>query len=261
MQILITNDDGIMAPGIQELARKMSKVGEVIISAPMEEQSAMGHGITIRDPIRIRPMNFPGVAKAWAVGGTPADCVKLAVQELICSDCSLVLSGINNGPNLGTDVLYSGTVSAAIEGAIQGIPSIALSMSAYGAQDYQAAADIACILAEKVYSNKNLIPPDTLLNVNIPSVPMEKIKGFRITKLGQREYANVFDKRVDPRGNTYFWLTGEVVPDQEEDPEIDSVALENNYVSITPIHFDLTNYRIMNNIRDIGLESIELNKK
>lgn len=258
MKILVTNDDGIMAPGIQELARWMSKLGNVIISAPMEEQSAIGHGITIRDPIRIREMSFQGITKAWAVGGTPADCVKLAVQELLCGDCGLVLSGINNGPNLGTDVLYSGTVSAAIEGAIQGMPSIALSLSSYDATDYRVAAEIACLLAKKVYQDRRFIPPDTLLNVNIPAVPREEIKGFRVTKLGQREYANVFDKRIDPRGNTYFWLTGEVVPDQEEDPEIDSVAVEHNYVSITPIHFDLTNYRIMKGIKDLGLEDLEL---
>ncbi|MFY9175686.1 MAG: 5'/3'-nucleotidase SurE [Peptococcia bacterium] len=258
MQILITNDDGIMAPGIQELARKMSQVGEVIVSAPMEEQSAIGHGITIRDPIRIRSMNFPNITKAWAVGGTPADCVKLAVQEFIDEKCSLVLSGINNGPNLGTDVLYSGTVSAAIEGAIQGMTSMAISLASFGAEDYSTAAEITCFLAQKVYEHRHLIPPDTLLNVNIPAVPREKLKGFRITKLGQREYANVFDRRIDPRGNTYFWLGGEVVPHKDEDPDVDSVAVANNYVSITPIHFDLTNYRIMNRIKDMELENLEI---
>jgi len=174
MQILVTNDDGILAPGIQELARSMVNLGEVILSAPMEEMSAIGHGITIRDPIRIRQMNFPGITRAWAVGGTPADCVKLAVQELICDNCSLVISGINNGPNLGTDVLYSGTVSAAIEGAILGLPSIAISLASYDATDYTVAAEVARILAEKVYKNKELIPPDTLLNVNVPAVPLKE---------------------------------------------------------------------------------------
>ncbi len=256
MQIFVTNDDGIMAPGLQELARCVANLGEVIIAAPMEEQSAMGHGITIRDPIRVKPMNFPGIAKAWAVGGTPADCVKLAMQELICEDCVLVISGINNGPNLGTDVLYSGTVSAAIEGAIQGLPSIAVSLASYGAEDYRTAAEIACILAEITYRNKDKIPPDTLLNVNIPAVPRSEIKGFRITKLGNREYTDFFDKRIDPQGNPYFWLTGDVVPLLEDDPDIDVIAVENNYVSITPIHFDLTNYRIMNMMRDLGFENI-----
>jgi len=258
MQILVTNDDGILAPGIQELARAMVKLGDVILSAPMEEMSAIGHGITIRDPIRIKTMTFPGISQAWAVGGTPADCVKLAVQELICENCGLVISGINNGPNLGTDVLYSGTVSAAIEGAILGLPSIAISLASYDSTDYTVAAEVARILAEKVYNNKALIPPDTLLNVNVPAVPLEKLKGFKVTRLGVREYSNIFDKRVDPRGNTYFWLAGDVLPYQEEDPDIDVIAVENNYVSITPIHFDLTNYRIIQQIKDLGIEELKL---
>jgi len=260
VQILITNDDGILAPGIQELSRSLTGLGEVIISAPMEEKSAIGHGITIRDPIRIKEMTFPGITKAWAVGGTPADCVKLAVQELICENCSLVISGINNGPNLGTDVLYSGTVSAAIEGAILGLPSIAVSLASYDYADYSTAAEVARILAEKVYQNKELIPPETLLNVNVPAVPREKLQGFKITRLGNREYTNVFDKRQDPRGNTYFWLAGDVVPHQEEDLDIDSVAVEHNFVSITPIHFDLTNYRIIEMIKEMGIEGLKLDE-
>jgi len=257
MQILVTNDDGILAPGSQELAKSMAELGDVVISAPIEEKSAIGHGITIRDPIRIKEMKFPRISRAWAVGGTPADCVKLAVQELVCEQCSLVISGINNGPNLGTDVLYSGTVSAAIEGAILGLPSIAISLASYDAEDYSVAAKVARILAERVYQNKELIPPDTLLNVNVPAVPLEELKGFKITRLGTREYTNVFDKRQDPRGNTYFWLAGNVVPIQEDDPDLDVVAVENKYVSITPIHFDLTNYRIMKMIKEMGLEELK----
>lgn len=258
MQILVTNDDGIMAPGIQSLARELTKLGQVIIVAPAEEKSAIGHGITIFDPIRIKKLSFPGISHAWAVGGTPADCVKLAVQELLCYDCSLVISGINRGPNLGTDVLYSGTVSAAIEGAILGIPAMAVSLASYEYEDYSRAAKIALLLAERLYQTKELLPPDTLLNVNIPAVSEKEIKGLKITRLGIREYDNVFDKRQDPRGNMYYWMAGDVRPHREIDPDVDIVAVEQNYVSITPIHFDLTNHRIINQIKGMGMESLEI---
>lgn len=258
MQILVTNDDGYMAPGIQELARKMTGLGEVFVVAPLEEKSAIGHGITIWEPIKIRKVNIPGINHTWAVDGTPADCVKLALKEFACQECSLVISGINNGPNLGTDVLYSGTVSAAIEGAILGIPSLAVSLASYEGDDYSLAAEVALLLAEKIQKNRLQIPPDTLLNVNVPSVKRSELKGFRVTRLGNREYENVFDKRIDPRGNIYYWLAGEVKPNSQEDPDIDIVAVENNYVSITPIHFDLTNYRIIKEIKKMGLEDLSL---
>lgn len=258
MQIIVTNDDGYLAPGIQELARKMMTLGEVVVVAPLEEKSAIGHGITLYSPIKVRQVKIPGISEAWAVDGTPADCVKLAVKEFACSECSMIISGINNGPNLGTDVLYSGTVSAAIEGAILGFPSLAISLASYKFNDYSLAADIALMLAENIYNNKRLLPPDTLLNVNVPAVNRADFKGLRVTKLGNREYDNLFDKRVDPRGNTYYWLAGEVRPHGLEDPEIDTVAVEQNYASITPIHFDLTNYRIMNEIRKMGVEDLQL---
>lgn len=258
MQIVVTNDDGYMAPGIQELARKMTSLGEVVVVAPLEEKSAIGHGITIWEPIKIKEVKIPGIANAWAVDGTPADCVKLALKEFACQGCSLVISGINNGPNFGTDVLYSGTVSAAIEGAILGIPSIAVSLSSYESDDYSLAAEIALLLADKVYKNKMMLPPDTLLNVNVPAIIRSKLKGLRVTRLGSREYENLFDKRTDPRGNTYYWLAGEVRPNIQEDPDIDIVAVEQNYVSITPIHFDLTNYRIINEIKKMGIEDLTL---
>lgn len=256
MQIIVTNDDGYMAPGIQELARKMTALGEVVVVAPLEEKSAIGHGITIYSPIKVKQVKIPGVPQAWAVDGTPADCVKLAVREFACNDCGLVISGINNGPNLGTDVLYSGTVSAAIEGAILGLPSIAISLASYESSDYTLAADIAYILAKNIYKNKRLLPPDTLLNVNVPAISRSNLKGLRVTKLGNREYDNIFDKRIDPRGNTYYWLAGEVRPHCQEDPEIDTVAVEQDYASITPIHFDLTNYRIINEIKKMGIEEL-----
>jgi len=257
MQILVTNDDGIMAPGIQALARKMTELGDVILVAPSEEQSASGHGITILDPIPVKQLSFKGIKEAWAVRGTPADCVKLAVQELAKNKCSLVISGINNGPNLGTDVLYSGTVSAAIEGAILGIPSMAVSLGEYDYLEFETAAEIALALARQLYQNRDGIPHDTLLNVNVPALKKEQIKGFKVTRLGVREYENVFDRRVDPRGNIYYWLKGEIIPPRNHDDETDVVAVDDGFVSISPIQFDLTNHRIISKIKNIGFEDVK----
>lgn len=259
MQILITNDDGIMAPGLQVLARTMSKLGEVLIMAPETERSAAGHGITIWDPIRIKEVSLKGISQAFAISGTPADCVKLAVQEFMPEKCSLVVSGINNGPNLGTDVLYSGTVSAAIEGVILGIPSIAVSLAtADCAHDFSAAAEITLQLVKHLCEKKDTLPAGTLLNVNVPPVEKKLMQGIKVTRLGLREYKNVFDKRVDPRGNAYYWLKGDLLPHSERDPEIDVVAVEQNYVSVSPIHFDLTNYRLLNEIKAGGFEKLLL---
>ncbi len=259
MQILVTNDDGIMAPGIQELAQKMTSLGDVIMVAPSEEKSAIGHGITMFEPIRVKKMSFPGIKEAWAVSGTPADCVKLAINEF-CSDCKLVISGINQGPNLGTDVLYSGTVSAAIEGAILGIPSLAVSLASYESCDFSLAGDMALMLARYMYENQQSLPERTLLNVNVPAVDKDKIRKVKITKLGIREYENEFDKRVDPRGNIYYWLTGKVVPHGYEDINIDIAAVEQNYISVSPLHFDLTNYKIIEKVQEWGIENKDIER-
>lgn len=253
MQILVTNDDGIMAPGIQELAKKMATLADVIMVAPSEEKSAIGHGITIFEPIRVKKMSFTGIKQAWAVSGTPADCVKLAIKEF-CSDCRLVISGINKGPNLGTDVLYSGTVSAAIEASIMGIPSLAISLASNESCDFSMAGDISLMLARYLYENQNSLPPRTLLNVNVPAVEKDKVQGVKITNLGIREYENDFDKRVDPRGNIYYWLAGKIVPHGYQDTNIDIVAVEQNYISVSPLHFDLTNYKIIEKVKEWGME-------
>lgn len=258
MQILVTNDDGIFAPGIQQLAQKMAKLGEVIVAAPTEEKSAIGHGITLRNPIGIRKVTVPGIEQAWAVGGTPADCVKLAVKEFAHGNCDLVISGINNGPNLGTDVLYSGTVSAAIEGAILGIPSLAVSLASHESDDYTVAAEVTYQMVKKLQSNLEYLPRNTLLNMNVPAISKQEIKGIKITRLGIREYENLFDKRKDPRGNVYYWLIGRLIPHRHEEPDIDIVAVENNYVSLTPIHFDLTNYSMIEEMKEWDMEKINL---
>ena len=159
MYILVTNDDGVWAPGVQALARKMTEVGNVVLVAPLEEKSAVGHGITIRDPIQVKELKVEGLSQVWGVNGTPADCVKLGLQELLQHECGLVISGINNGPNMGTDVLYSGTVSAAIEGVIMGVPSLAVSLASWDYEDYSVAAEITLTLVKEIIRRKEFFLP------------------------------------------------------------------------------------------------------
>lgn len=256
MRILVTNDDGVRSPGVQDLARKMRELGEVVLAAPSEEKSAIGHGITIRDPIRVRKIKVKGVEQAWGINGTPADCVKLGLSELLDNSCDLVISGINSGANLGTDVLYSGTVSAAIEGVILGIPSLAVSLASWDHDDFSVSADIVYKLVKYLLEQKLTLPPGTLLNVNIPAVRKEEILGYKVTILGERQYENIFEKRIDPRGNPYYWSVGKLLPFKEDTTDYDVVAVEKNYVSITPIQFDLTNYKIIQEVKNWGLEKL-----
>lgn len=247
MRILVTNDDGILADGIRMLGQELVKLGEVSVVAPDRERSATGHAITVLRPLRIERMEFPDSrVRAWAVDGTPSDCVKLALEDLLEWEPDVVVSGINRGPNLGTDVLYSGTVSAAIEGAIYGIPSIAISVAAFDNCNYLLAAEFGRQLVSKV-AEKGL-PPKTLLNVNIPSVERQDLAGVSITKLGARVWKDVFDRRVDPRGRTYYWMAGSV-EEYDGDLDVDSVAVRHNMISITPIHLDLTKYDLIESLK------------
>jgi len=247
MKILLTNDDGIHARGIHSLLRELSALGDVFVAAPDREQSGTGHSITVFDPIRVQSSNLPGAAKAWIIGGTPVDCVKLAINKLIKEKIDLVVSGINHGPNLGTDVLYSGTVSAAAEGSILGIPSLAVSLDSYQEDmDFSFAARFTRN-AIRVARYRGL-ESKTLININIPSLKSKDIKGVRITKLGIRNYDNLFEERLDPRGNTYYWLGGGVI-EENQDPESDVTAVQDGYISITPINLDLTDYRLIKEYR------------
>lgn len=252
MNILVTNDDGIHAPGLNALVETMQELGKISVIAPSFEMSACGHGITVHDPLKVFKKSYYDDITAWAVEGTPADCVKLGITTLLERKPDLVVSGINRGPNLGTDVLYSGTVSAAIESVICGVPAIAFSLNSFNTQDYSLAQEAALFLCEVLMKNK--IPEDTLLNVNIPAIDKGILRGYKVTKLGERKYKNVFEKRIDPRENEYYWLKGKIIPPEDVDQDLDVVAVENNYISVTPIHFDLTNYRIMNKIKEWGIE-------
>jgi len=248
LRVLLTNDDGIGADGLQTLREAFEASGaEVTVVAPDRERSGSGHSITFYKPLRVSEVQFPdSPTKGLAVNGTPSDCVKLAVEAIMPDKPDVVISGINNGPNLGTDVLYSGTVSAAIEGALLGIPSLAASLATFEQFDYTWAAGFVCYLARKMLDKG--LPPNTLLNVNIPPGTGCDIDGIAITKLGVRRYENQFDKRVDPHGRTYYWLAGAAV-ESEFDPDVDIQAVRNRRISITPVHFDLTNYGIIQDLR------------
>ena len=253
MIVLLTNDDGINADGLQSLRVAFQSVpgAEVYVVAPDRERSASGHAITIHHPLQVEEMAAgEAAARSFAVNGTPADCVKLGVKALLPKPPDLVVSGINRGPNLGTDVFYSGTVSAAVESLIMGIPSIAVSLTAFENLDYGFAARFAVYLAGEVLSRG--LPENTLLNVNVPPLDEEEIAGVAVTRLGKRPYENVFERRLDPRGRLYFWLAGENLS-LAGDPDTDVGAIRNNLVSVTPIHLDLTNHEVVSLLSQWGL--------
>lgn len=256
MRILLTNDDGIHARGLHTLAHELADWAEIFVVAPDRERSGTGHSITVFDPIRAVPANIACTRGSWVVGGTPVDCVKLAVHRLVTESIDLVVSGINHGPNLGTDVLYSGTVSAAAEGVLLGIPSIAVSLNSHAIEnDFTFAASFTAKLIKTLM--KEPIERKTLINVNIPVLPPDKIKGVRITRLGLRNYDNLFEERRDPRGNTYYWMGGGVV-EEEQEPDSDVRAVQESFISVTPIHLDLTDYRLIEEYRNSFAQYLDL---
>ena len=248
MRILITNDDGVFAEGIQALAQEIKEIAETYIVAPDHEQSATGHAITMHRPLLAEKViyhHLPDLSP-WKVNGTPADCVKLAVEALLPHKPDLVISGINRGANLGTDVLYSGTVSAAIEAVILGIPAIAVSLAEYHHPQYEFAAQFTARLAQQFMARKQ--EGEILLNVNVPGCPAEEITGVAINRLGVRQYKDPFEERTDPRGRTYYWLAGEIV-ELEGEEDTDVAAIRERKISITPIQHDLTHYLMIEKVR------------
>lgn len=237
MRVLLTNDDGIHAPGLMALNRALCSHHEVHVVAPEVEMSAVGHAITLSSPLRVRRVNREGAFFGHAVSGTPADCVKIAVQELLDKPPDVVLSGINLGANVGVNVLYSGTVSAATEGAFLGIRSAAISLDTLRDPDFRFAGAFARGLIS--YLCENGLRAGTALNVNIPDRPPSEIAGVAVTRQGVSRFKESFDRRIDPRGNIYYWLTGET-PVEPENPDTDGAALKEGWITITPIHFDLT---------------------
>ena len=245
--ILISNDDGIYADGIYALWEAMSEIGETTVVAPNAEKSAVGHAITLSDPIRIEEViRFDGF-KGYAVNGTPADSVKIAVKAIMNVKPDIIISGINAGANVGRSLLYSGTISAATEGTFLGIPSIAISLDALRNMDFSSSKVVAKKIVHMVLENG--LPNDTLLNVNVPKDSESGFKGYQITNQGAIYFKDHFEKREDPRGRIYYWMTGDI-KDPDTTIESDGVALKKGYVSITPLQLQMTNLDFINELKD-----------
>lgn len=246
MHILVTNDDGITHPGLLALVASMKPLGEVSVLAPDRNWSASGHVKTIHRPLRVRPTTLPDGTPAFMSDGAPSDCVALAILGYIEKKIDLVISGINPSANIGDDVTYSGTVTAAMEAAIGGLPGIAVSLDSpitlQGERDFSAAAAFAARVAARV--SKEGLPRNTLLNVNVPYLPLEQIKGVRVTRLGLRVYRDELVRRDDPQGHPYYWIGGEA-PTGTPEEGTDVGALNEGYVSVTPLHMDMTAYNLM----------------
>lgn len=261
MRILISNDDGITAPGLRALAHALAGAGHrVFVVAPDRERSAHGHALTLGRPlfaeeVALLPpeegLSAHPMAGAWAVGGTPADCVKLAMDAILPEPVELVCTGINRGPNLGTDVLYSGTVAAALEGVLCGVPALAFSLNCFSDLGYARGATFAVSLVAQLEAQRPW-PQDFLLNVNLPKLEGEGYAGVATTRLGVRRYADAFERRKDPRGRVHYWLAGEA----EDSPEVegaDTLAVAQNLVSITPLQADMTRHALLGQLAGMQL--------
>jgi len=264
MRVLLTNDDGVQAEGLLVLRQVLSRSAEVTVLAPDRPRSACGHSVTLHKPLRVSHVTMADGSPAMAATGTPTDCVMLALRtDLLPEPPDLVISGINNGPNLGWDLTYSGTVSGAMEAAISNVPAISVSsvsldvapytsdaqafLSGKAKMNYEVAAEFIADLAVKLLSNS--LPKHTFLNVNVPSVPKEVLRGVQVTRQGIRRYSGMADTRTDPMGNTYYWLGGDL-PEDVLEPGADVHAVANGYISVTPIQMDLTAHASLDTLRD-----------
>jgi 5'-nucleotidase len=248
--ILIVNDDGINANGIKALVEAVEGLGKITVVAPDKPQSGMGHAVTIHNPLRLKKMHtFGNKAEAWQCSGTPVDCVKLAVDKILHKKPTICLSGINHGANHSINVIYSGTMSAAVEAAIESIPSIGFSLLDYSADaDFSAAQIYVRELTQKILDNP--IHPNLVLNVNVPAVAANKIKGIKICRQANAKYQEDFTERVDPMHQKYYWLTGKF-QNLDNGKDTDVWALKNNYVSVVPVQYDLTNYIVKSKLEKL----------
>lgn len=252
MKILISNDDGIAAEGIKALMSNLAKEHDVYVVAPDRERSAAGHSLTLHSPIRVEELEPQyGVKKVWVTNGTPGDCVKIGICALLKQEelPDLVISGINHGPNLGTDILYSGTVSCALEAAMLDYPAIAVSLSSMTPDPtyFNATAKFICRFIPKLNGFK--FPAKSILNINTPALEEEDVAGVEITKLGTKMFTNSYDKRIDPRGKVYYWMAGELTSRHEEDGT-DIAAVRSNKISITPVTFEMTHWEVMKELEE-----------
>lgn len=255
-RILISNDDGYHAPGIRCLADHLAELGhEIFVGAPDRERSTTGHCLTLHKPLRaeeVREFYSPRVAGAWRINGTPCDAAKLSLNMLMdISTIDVMISGINRGPNLGTDVIYSGTVSAAVEGAIRGIPAIAVSLDSFDDLHYATAARWIGQLLTQI--RWEAFQKHMVLNVNVPAVDYDQLAGVRLTRLGLHRFRDIFEKREDLRGKAYFWQTG-IIENREQAPDTDVAAVAAAYVSLTPIHFDMTCHDLLAPMAEWGFQ-------
>ncbi len=246
--ILITNDDGINAPGIGALVEAMKGLGEIAIVAPDKAQSGMGHAITINSTLRIKATQYHGVGLEYSCSGTPVDCVKIALTKLLPRKPDLIVSGINHGTNSSINVIYSGTMSAAVEGAIEGVPSIGFSLGDFSINaDFTASKVFATQIATRVL--KVGLPEGVCLNVNIPPLHLNEIKGVKYCRQGRANWKEELDERFDPNGNPYYWLTGKFENLEKASTDTDIWALVNGFVSIVPVQFDLTAYSFLTELK------------
>jgi len=244
--ILLSNDDGVASDGLRALQEKLASLDEVWVVAPDRDQSAVSHSLTLQRPLRIEQVS----PRVFVVDGTPTDCVNLAINGILRERPRLVISGINRGANLGDDITYSGTVSAAMEGTLLGVPGIAVSLVGTEQFDFAAAAEFTNRLATCLL--RDSLPPDTLLNVNVPPLPAAEIKGFALTRQGKRRYGDAIVEKVDPRGKKYYWIGGGTL-DFVDAEGTDFSAVHRGLISITPLHLDLTNYRSLEQLQHLKI--------
>ncbi len=251
--ILITNDDGIMAPGIRNLVAFMREIGDVVVVAPDKGQSGMGHAVTITHPLRLEKVDVDGDHQEFSCSGTPVDCVKLAVNKVLHRKPDVLVSGINHGSNSSINVIYSGTMSAAIEGAMEGIPSIGFSLLDYSLDaDFVSAKSYIQSIVRNVLAHG--LPKGNCLNVNIPAVKTKQIKGVKVCRQADANWVEEFDHRKDPRGKDYYWLTGKFELFENSD-ETDEWALANNYISVVPVQFDFTAYPMIEKLKNWNFDA------
>ncbi len=255
MYLLVTNDDGVSAPGLLALKQALQTIANVVVVAPDRNWSAAGHTKTLHKPLRVWTTLLGDGSPAYVTDGAPTDCVALVMLGLVTDKPAMVVSGINPGSNVAHDLTYSGTVAAAMEGAINNVPSLAVSLDAVNRDDanFSIAADIAKRIAQRVL--KQGMPPDAFLNVNFPNVPREKLRGVRVTRLGKRIYRDALVERHDPYGKKYYWIGGDP-PSGVMEEGTDVWAIEQNYVSITPVHMDMTSHALIEGLKKLEGDSL-----
>lgn len=249
-KILLSNDDGVYAPGLKALYDEFKSLGDCVIVAPEADNSGVGHAITVRQPLRLKEHNLNGSFYAYGLSGTPVDCVKFALDHILDEEPDLIVSGINQGSNTAVNAFYSGTAAAAAEGAIMNIPSIAVSITSHKFNDFSVAGEFARDTAENILEKG--LHDYTFLNINVPPLPKKEIKGVKIAKMGRLRWKEDFDKRTDPSNKTYFWLKGiKEILDFSEDS--DEIACSNGFIAVAPLICDLTNYTAIDDIKKWNL--------